>query len=76
MYASTMIVIPTGPSFPLAPLNFMYQYDPQQYQYSANISHFHHSPPYQPKTSNHTQRPPLNRPHNPPAAHPRPNTTP
>ncbi|KAH1190208.1 hypothetical protein GmHk_20G057827 [Glycine max] len=71
-----MTVIPTWPNFLQAPLNPMYQYLPQQYQYSANISPSHYSPPYQPRTPNHPQRPPLNWPQNPPAAHPRPNTTP
>ena len=47
----------------------------QQYQYSANISHSHYPPSYQPKTLNHPQRPPLNQPQNPPNAHLRPNTT-
>ena len=37
--------IPTWPNFPLAPLNPLYQYPPQQYQYSANISHSHYSHP-------------------------------
>ena len=69
-------VVPTRPNFPLAPLNPMYQYPPQQYQYSANISLSHHSPPYQPKTPYHPQRSPLNRPKNPLVAHPRPNITP
>ena len=55
-------VVPTWPNFPLAPLNPMYQCPPQQYQYSANISPSHYSPPYQPRTPNHPQRPPLNRP--------------
>jgi len=45
--------IPTWPNFPLAPLNLMYQYPPQKYQYSANISPSHYSPPYQPRTPNH-----------------------
>ena len=48
-----VIVVPTWTNFPLAPLNPMYQYCTQQYQYSANISHSHYSPPYQPRTSNH-----------------------
>ncbi|KAH1213365.1 hypothetical protein GmHk_14G041343 [Glycine max] len=47
---------------------------PQQYQYSANISPSHYPPPYQPRTPNHPQRPPLNQPQNLPAAHPRPDT--
>ena len=54
----------------------MYQYPPQQYQYSANISPSHYSPPYQQGMPNHPQWPPLNRPQNLLAAHPRPNTTP
>ena len=69
-------VVPTWPNFPLAPLNPMYQYRPQQYQYSANVSPSHYSPPYQPRTPNHPQRPPLDQPQNPPDAHPRPNTIP
>ncbi|KAH1188447.1 hypothetical protein GmHk_U059503 [Glycine max] len=52
-----VIAIPTWPNFPPA----------QQCQYSANISPSHYPPPYQPKTLNHPQRPPLN--------HPIPNTT-
>ncbi|KAH1198519.1 hypothetical protein GmHk_18G052081 [Glycine max] len=60
-----MTVVPTWPNFPLA----------QQYQYSANISPSHYPPLYQPRTPNHPQRPPLNQPQNPPAAHLRPNTT-
>jgi len=51
-----VIAVPTWPNFPLA----------QQYQYSAN-SPSHYPPPYQPRTLNHPQRPPLN--------HPIPNTT-
>ena len=44
-----MIVIPTWPNFPPA----------QQYQYSANISlSQYQTPPYQPRTLNHQQRPP------------------
>ncbi|KAH1189792.1 hypothetical protein GmHk_20G057500 [Glycine max] len=58
-------VVPTWPNFPPA----------QQYQYSANISPSHYPPPYQPRTPNHPQRPPLNQPQNPPLAHPIPNTT-
>ena len=54
----------------------MYQYPPQQYHYSPNISPAHCPPPYQPKTPCQPQRPPLNRPQHPPAAHLRPNTTP
>jgi len=46
----------------------MYQYPPQQYHYSANISPAHYPPPYQPRTPNQPQ--------NPFVAHPRPNTTP
>ncbi|KAL5179984.1 hypothetical protein HKD37_01G001195 [Glycine soja] len=57
--------VPTWPNFPPA----------QQYQYSANISPSHYPPPYQPRTPNHPQRPPLNQPQNPPAAHLIPNTT-
>ena len=68
--------VPTWPNFPLAPLNPMYQYPPQQYQYSGNISPSYYSPPYQPRMPNHPQRSPLNQPQNPPAAHLRPNTTP
>ncbi|KAL5179463.1 hypothetical protein HKD37_01G000765 [Glycine soja] len=60
-----VVVVPTWPNFPLA----------QQYQYSANISPSHYPPPYQPRMPNHPQRPSLNRPQNPPDAHPRPNTT-
>ncbi|KAL5124743.1 hypothetical protein HKD37_02G005088 [Glycine soja] len=60
-----MTTIPTWPNFLLA----------QQYQYSTNISPSHYPPPYQPRTLNHPQRPPLNSPQNPPAAYPRPNTT-
>ena len=59
---NVVTVVPTWPNFPLAPLNPMYQYPPQQYQYSANISPSHYSPPYQPRTPNHPQRPPLNQP--------------
>ncbi|KAH1254298.1 hypothetical protein GmHk_04G010765 [Glycine max] len=51
------IVVPTWPNFP----------PDQQYQYSANISPSQYPPPYQPRTLNHPQRPPLN--------HPIPNTT-
>ncbi|KAL5127751.1 hypothetical protein HKD37_14G040115 [Glycine soja] len=68
--------VPTWPNFPLAPLNPMYQYPPQQYQYLGNISPSYYSPPYQPRMPNHPQRSPLNQPQNPPAAHLRPNTTP
>ncbi|KAH1213198.1 hypothetical protein GmHk_14G041204 [Glycine max] len=50
-------VVPTWPNFPPA----------QQCQHSANISSSHYPPPYQPRTLNHPQRPPLN--------HPIPNTT-
>ncbi|KAL5179068.1 hypothetical protein HKD37_01G000456 [Glycine soja] len=35
-----------GPNFPLAPYNPMYQYPPQQYHYSANVSPSHYLPPY------------------------------
>ncbi|KAH1264686.1 hypothetical protein GmHk_01G000549 [Glycine max] len=45
-------VVPTWPNFPPA----------QQYQYSTNISPSHYPPPYQPRTPNHPQRPPLNQP--------------
>ena len=58
-------IVPAWPNFPLA----------QQYQYSANMSHSHYPPPYQPKMPNHPQRPPLNQPQNPPATHLRLNTT-
>jgi len=58
-------VVPTWPNFPTA----------QQYQYSANINPSHYPPPYQPRTPNHPQRPPLNQPQNLPAAHSIPNTT-
>jgi len=71
-----MAVVPTWLNFPLAPYNPMYQYPPQQYHYSPNISPAHCPPPYQPKTPCQPQRPPLNRPQHPPAAHLRPNTTP
>ena len=71
-----MTIVLAWPNFSLAPLNPMYQYPPQQCQYSANISPSHYSPHYQPRMPNHPQRPPLNQPQNPPAAHPRPNTTP
>jgi len=57
-------VVPTWPNFPPA----------QQYQYSANISHFHYPPPYQPRTLNHPQRPKLNQPQSLPDIHPIPNT--
>ena len=43
-------VVPTWPNFPPA----------QQYQYLANINLSHYPPPYQPRTPNHPQRPPLN----------------
>ena len=52
-----VVVIPTWPNFPSAP----------QYQYFANINPSHYPPPYQPRTLNQPQRPPLN--------HPIPNTT-
>ena len=39
-------------NFPLAPYNPMYQYPPQQYHYSTNISLAHYPPPYQPRTPN------------------------
>ncbi|KAL5165543.1 hypothetical protein HKD37_18G050658 [Glycine soja] len=58
-------VVPTWPNFP----------PPQQYQYSANISLSHYPPPFQPRTPNYPQRPPLNQPQNPLATHPIPNTT-
>ena len=70
-----VIVVPTWSNFPLALLNPMYQYPPQQYQYSANISPSHYSPPYQPRMPNHPQRSPLNQPQNPFVEYPRPNTT-
>jgi len=63
-----LTVVPTWPNFPLAPYNPMYQYPPQLYHYSTNISSTYYPPPYQPKPS-------LNRPQNLPAAQPRPNTT-
>ncbi|KAL5159433.1 hypothetical protein HKD37_15G043755 [Glycine soja] len=68
--------VPTWPNFSLAPLNAMYQYPPQQYQYSTNISPSHYSPSYQPRTPNQPQRPPLNQPQNPLAVYLRPKTTP
>ena len=68
--------VPAGPNFPLAPYNPMYLYPPQQYQYSVNISPAHYPPPYQSRTPSQPQRPPLNRPQHPLAAHPRPNPTP
>ena len=34
---NVVTVVPTWPNFPLAPLNLMYQYPPQQYQYLGNI---------------------------------------
>ena len=58
-------VIPTRPIFPPT----------QQYQYSANIIPSHYPPPYQPRTLNHPQRPPLSQPQSLPAAYPIPNTT-
>ena len=60
-----VIVVPTWPNCPPA----------QQYQYSANISPSHYPPPYQPRTPNQPQRPPLNQPQGLPAAHTIPNTT-
>ena len=57
--------IPTWPNFPPA----------QQYKYLANIIPFRYPPPYQPRTPNHPQRPPLNQPQNPSAAYLIPNTT-
>ena len=60
-----MTVVPTWPNFPPT----------QQDQYSANISHSHYSPSYQPRTLNHPQRPPLNQPQSLPFAHSIPNTT-
>ncbi|KAH1253952.1 hypothetical protein HKD37_04G010382 [Glycine soja] len=60
-----VIVIPTWPNFPPT----------QQCQHSANISYSHYPPPYQSRTPNHPQRPPLNQPQSPPAAHPISNTT-
>ena len=57
-----MTVIPIWPNFPLVPYNPMYQYPPQLYHYSANISLAHYSPPYQPRPPNQAQRPPLNQP--------------
>jgi len=68
--------VPAWPNFPLAPYNPKYQYPPQQYHYSANISPFHYQSPYQPRIPNQPQRPPLNRPQNSLTAHPRPNSTP
>jgi len=47
-----VVVVPTWPNFALA----------QQYQYSTNISPSYYPPPYQPRTPNHPQRPPPNRP--------------
>jgi len=58
-------VISTWPNFPPS----------QQHQYSANINPSHYPPPYQPRTPNHPQRPPLNQPQNPLAVYPIPNTT-
>jgi len=60
-----VIVVLTWPNFPLA----------QQYQYSTNISPSRYPPPYQPRTPNHPQRPPLNWPQISHVAHPRQNTT-
>ncbi|KAH1221929.1 hypothetical protein GmHk_12G035231 [Glycine max] len=57
--------IPTWPNFPPA----------QQCQYSANISPSHYPSPYQPRTPNHPQRPPLNQPQNSPVAYLIPNNT-
>ncbi|KAL5128098.1 hypothetical protein HKD37_14G040417 [Glycine soja] len=54
-----VIAIPTWPNFSPA----------QQCQYSANISPSHYPPPYQPRTPNHPQRPPLNQPQRPPTTH-------
>ena len=51
--------VPIWPNFPTA----------QQYQYSTNISPSHYPPPYQPRTLNHLQRPPLNKPQSLSAAH-------
>ena len=58
-------VFPTWPNFPPA----------QQYQYSANTSPSHYPPPYQPRTLNHPQRPPLNQPQSQLSTHLIPNTT-
>ena len=44
--------VPKWPNFPPA----------QQCHYSANISPSHYPPPYQPRTPNQPQRPPLNHP--------------
>ena len=52
-------VVPTWPNFPPT----------QQCQYSTNISPSHYPPPCQSRTPNHPQRPPLNWPQSPPAAH-------
>jgi len=41
-----VVVVPAWPNFSLAPYNPMYQYPPQQYHYSANISPTHYPPPY------------------------------
>jgi len=57
--------VPTWPNFPPA----------QHYKYLANISPSHYPSPYQPRTLNHPQRPPLNKPQSLPAAHLIPNTT-
>ena len=73
--AHVVTTVPTWPKFPLAFYNPIYQYPPQQYHYSANINSTHYPPPYQPRVPNQPQRPPLNRAQNPPAAHPRLNTT-
>ena len=74
--AHVVTIVPTRLNFPLAPYNPMYQYATQLYHYSANISFAHYPPFYQPRTPNQPQRPPVNRLQNPPAAQPRPNTTP
>ncbi|KAH1257246.1 hypothetical protein GmHk_03G007261 [Glycine max] len=58
-------VIPTWPNFPPT----------QQCQYLSNINPSHYLPPYQPRTLNHPQRPPLNQPQSLPVAHLIPNTT-
>ena len=60
-----MTVIPTWPNFPPT----------QQCQYLSNINPSHYLPPYQPRTLNHPQRPPLNQPQSLPVAHLIPNTT-
>jgi len=46
-------VVTAIPTWPNAPPS-------QQYQYSTNISPSHYPPPYQSRTPNHPQRPPLN----------------